>query len=247
MAASQTVSEMTSSRREDRDEAAVAGLRSYARMAGIGLLVALASIIAVYAGSGAIAGTRPDNATDAAAVSAFYNHSQLAFFFWQAVISAMGIAFFALAFGRYLHGFAHRPVVRQLADFGVALALIETPVVVVEFGVQISLVRLAGLGDPSLLGVFMAWNWIDNGTMLILEPAWLAFLSLAAWMSGALPRWLAGYGGLVSLLLVVLAVPGLMLNYPLGIALGAYGPFMVWFLVTGIYLARGGRAPVAES
>jgi hypothetical protein len=38
-----------------------------------------------------------------------------------------------------------------------------------------------------------------------------------------------------------------MLHYPLGAALGAYGPFMVWFPVTGIYLARGGRAPVAES
>ena len=231
----------------ERETSSAAGVSAYARMAGFGLLFALASIVVLYGGSGALAGTRPDNATDASSVAAFYNHPALAFLFWQAVLSVIGIAFFALAFRRYLNGFAARPLSRQLADLGVALALIEVPVAVVEFGLQLSLVRLAGLGDASLLGVFMAWDWIDNGTMPWLEFAWLGALSLAAWTCGALPRWLAGYGLVVSVLLLVMAVPGLLLQYPIGVALGAYVPWMIWFLVTGIYLARGGRAPATSA
>jgi hypothetical protein len=220
---------------------AAAELRSYARMAGVALLVALASIVVLYGGSGAIAGTRPDNATTAAAVRAFYDHPALAWLFWQAMVNVVGLAFFALAFRRYLAGFATRPLARQLVDVGAALVLVEVSVAVVEFGLQLSLVRLAGLADGSLLGVFMASNWIDNGTMLWLEFAWLGTLSLAAWTSGALPRWLAGLGLIVALLLLVVAVPGLMLGYPVGASFAAYGPFMAWFLITGIYLTRGGR------
>lgn len=226
---------------------AVGSVAAYARMAGAGLLVALASIVVLYGGSGAIAGTRPDHAVDAVTVSAFYNHPALTILFFQATISVVAIAFFAIAFRRYLSGFADRPLTRQLADFGVALVLIEIPVLVVQFGMQLGLVRLAGLGDPSLLGVFMAWDWIDNGPMVTLEFLWLGALSLAAWKSGALPRWLAGYGLLVSVLLLLLAVPALVLGYPDGINLAAYGPWMVWFLVTGIYLLRGGKTPVAGS
>lgn len=210
-------------------------------MAGFALLFALASIITLYGGSGAIAGTRPDNATDASTVIAFYDHPALAILFWQAVLGVMGIAFFALAFRRYLGAFTASPFSRQLADFGVALALIEVPVAFVEFGMQLSLVRLAGLRDVSILGVFMMWDWIDNGTMLWLEFAWVGALSLAAWTANALPRWLAGYGLVVSLLLLVLAVPGLLLGYPVGVALAAYVPWVIWFVVTGIYLARGGK------
>jgi hypothetical protein len=224
----------------DRTEAANE-VRSYARMAGAALLVALASIVVLYGGSGAIAGTRPDNATTGAGVSAFYNHPELAWLFWQTVISVVGLAFFALAFRRYLAAFATRPLAHQLVDLGAALVLVEISVAVVQLGLQLSLVRLAGLADTSLLGVFMAWTWIDNGTMLWVEFAWLGTLSLAAWMTGALPRWLAGFGLVVALLLLVFAVPGLMFGYPVGVSFVAYGPFMAWFLITGIYLVRGGR------
>jgi hypothetical protein len=220
---------------------AAAALRSHAKMAGVALLVALASIGILYGGSAAIAGTRPDNATTANAVSAFYDHPGLAWLFWQTVISIVGLAFFALAFRRYLAGFATRPLVSQLVDLGAVLVLVDTSAAVVHFGLQLSLVRLAGLGDASLLGVFMAWNWIDNGTAPWLEFAWLGSLSLAAWLSGGLPRWLAGFGLVVALLLLVFAVPSLMFGYPLGVSFAAYGPFMAWFLITGIYLVRGGR------
>ena len=37
---------------------------------------------------------------------------------------------------------------------------------------------------------------------------------------------------------------GLLLGYPVGISFGAYGPWMIWFLVTGVYLVRGGRTKV---
>jgi len=174
-------------------------------------------------------------------VSALYDHPGLAWLFWQTAISVVGLAFFALAFRRYLATFVTRPLLRQLVDLGTVLVLMEVTVAVVQFGMQLSLVRLAGLADASLLGVFMAWNWIDNGTMLWLEVGWLGSLSLGAWMSGALPRWLAGLGLVVALMLLVFAVPGLMFGYPNGVSFVAYGPFMAWFLVTGIYLVRGGR------
>jgi hypothetical protein len=216
-------------------------LRTDARFAGIGLLVTVASLVILYGGSGAIAGTRPDTTTSPDEVRAFFGHGQLTFLLWQAVASGAGICFFALAYRRYLAAFATRPLVRQLADFGVALALIEVPVVFVEFGMQLGIVRLAELGDASILGVFMAWTWIDNGTMLWLEFGWLAALSIAAWSSGALPRPLAAFGLVVAVLLLLVAVPALILEYPLGLSLVAYGPFILWFLVTGVYLVRGGR------
>ncbi|MBI2777348.1 MAG: hypothetical protein HYX57_08855 [Chloroflexi bacterium] len=215
----------------------------YARFAGAGLLVALASLVVLYGGSGAIAGTRPDTATDATVVSAYFGRGELTFLLWQGIVSAAGIAFFALAYRRYLSGFATTPLARQLADFGIALALFEIPIVIVAFGIELAVVKLAQVGDPSLLGVFTAWTWVDNGMMLWLEFGWVGVLSLVAWQSGALPRWLAGYGLIVAILLLVLAVPGLVFGYPLGLNLVAYGPFMIWFLLMGIYLVRGGRAP----
>jgi len=221
-------------------------IRAHARFAGVGLLVTAVSLVVLYGGSGAIAGTRPDTATSPGDVEAFFGHGQLTFLLWQAVASGFGIAFFALAYRRYLGAFTVRPLDRQLAEFGAVLALIEVPVVFVEFGIQLGIVRLAELGDASLLGVFTAWTWIDNGTMLWLEFGWLAALSIAAWRSAALPRPLAGYGLVVAALLLVFAVPGLVLGYPLGVSLVAYGPFILWFLVMGIYLFRGGRmAPEA--
>jgi hypothetical protein len=216
--------------------------RGYARTAGIALLVGLASIVVLYAGSGAVAGTRPDSATDLATVAGFYGHQELAVFFLQAVISVFGIVVFALAFRRYLASFAGPANLRLLADVGAALVLVEAPALFVVFGLELGLVRLVGLGDKTaVLGVFMAFDWIDNGTILWLEVGWLGALSLAALLTGALPRWLAGYGLVVSLLIFVFAAPGLFLGFPVGTALLAYGPWMLWMLITGVYLARGGR------
>lgn len=225
------------------DEAAGAVERhGYARIAGVALLVGLASIIVLYAGSGAIAGTRPDDATELATVAGFYGHQELTGFFMQAVISVFGIVVFALAFRRYLASFAGSANLRLLADVGTALVLVEAPILFVVFGVELALVRLAALGDQTaVLGLFMAFDWIDNGTMLWLEVGWLGVLAFAALRTGALPRWLAGYGLVVSLLIFVFAAPGLLLGFPVGIALVAYGPWMLWMLITGVYLTRGGR------
>src|SRR5947208_9422521 len=84
------------------DARAAAASAPYARFAGVGLLIALASLVVLYGGSGAIAGTRPDTATRATEVSAFFGHGELTFFLWQGIFSADGIAFFALAYRRYL-------------------------------------------------------------------------------------------------------------------------------------------------
>jgi hypothetical protein len=215
-----------------------------ARLAGAGLLVSIASIAVLYAGSGIVAGTRPDHAGDAAEVAAFYSQGGLMVLFFQATISVLALVFFATAFRRYAAPFATTPVRRQLLDFGVVLAIVEASVLMVEFGLQLSLVTLARAGDPALFGVYQAWDWIDNGTMLMLEIGWLVVLSVAGWSSGALPRWLAGYGIVVAVLMVAFALPSLPLGYPDGLTLVAYGPFILWFVVAGAYLWRGGASPV---
>jgi hypothetical protein len=244
MAVSQTPAIGISARTAEQPRAA-ASSEVDARMAGWGLLAAIASIVVLYGGSSAIAGTRPDHASSAAAVAAFYGHAGLTGLFLQAAIGVLALVFFALAFRRYALRFVPGAVDQQLLDLGTALVLIEAPVLVVEFGMQLSLVRLAGLGDPGLLGVFMAWTWIDNGVMLLLEVGWLGVLSLAAWRSGALPRWLAGFGLLFAALISIVAAPSLPLNYPDGLTMIAYGPFIAWFIAAGIYLVRGGRRALA--
>lgn len=217
--------------------------RRYGRIAGVGLLLALASIVILYGGSSAVAGMRPDNAIDAATVATFYGHQALAILFTQAVFSVFGIVIFALAFRRYLNGFVSSSGIGLLVDVGTALVLVEAPVLFVAYGLELALVRLAALGEKTtLLGVFMAWDWIDNGTLLWLEFGWMAAFSLAAWLTRGLPRWLAAFGLSVAVLVLVFAAPGLLLGYPVGTALVGYGPWMIWMLITGTYLARGGRA-----
>lgn len=217
-----------------------------ARLAGIGLLVALASIIVLYGGSGAVAGTRPDTAEDVASIRAFFGQPGVGIFFAQGIISALGLAFFAIAFRRYLQGLATSALGVHVIDFGTVIVLLEIPVLVVVWGLQLALVRLSSLGDPSLVGVFLAWDWIDNGTMLWLEAVWMGGLSLGAWMTRGLPRPLAGLGLVVALLIAVLAAPALALRYPLGVSFVAYVPFMAWMLLSGLYLVRGGVRGVVE-
>lgn len=213
---------------------------SDARFAGLGLLVTVASIILLYGGSGAVVGTRPDHAADAATVATFYDNGALVLLLFQATISVVGLVFFAIAYRRYALPSASTPAMRQLLDFGVTLAILEAPVLLVEFGLQLSLVRLASLGDPALLGVYQAWDWIDNGTMLVFELAWVGVLSIGAWRTRVLPRWLAGLGIAVALTMALAALPSLPLNYPDGITMVAYAPFIAWFVAAGAYLWRGG-------
>src|SRR5262245_50714094 len=242
MAVSQTVAPAGTGIVSSGDRADVS---ADARMAGGGLLLAIASVILLYAGSGVIAGTRPGHAVDGATVASFYDHTGLTLLFFQAAIGVLGLVFFAIAFRRYALAFATTPGLRQLLEFGVVLVLLEAPVLIVELGLQLSLVQLARVADPSLFGVFQAWDWLDNGTMLVLEIGWLIVISAAAWASGSLPRWIAGFGLLVGLLMSLLALPSLPLAYPDGVTLVAYGPFILWFIVTGTYLARGGTTPQA--
>ena len=115
---------------------------SDARFAGLGLLVTVASIILLYGGSGAVVGTRPDHAADAATVATFYDNGALVLLLFQATISVVGLVFFAIAYRRYALPSVSTPAMRQLLDFGVTLAILEAPVLLVEFGLQLSLVRL---------------------------------------------------------------------------------------------------------
>ena len=223
-------------------ESGVERAASDARIAGIALLVTLLSIVVLYGGSSAVAGTRPDDAVDTSSVSAFFGHDALRPFLLQALISVFGSVTFALAFRRYASAWSRTAQADAVVDLGAALVLIEAPVLVVALGLELALVQLVSLGDrTAILPVFMAWDWIDNGTMLWLEFGWMALIGLAGWMTGALPRWLAGLGIAVALLIALFAAPALPLRYPLGTSLVAYGPFMVWMLTAGVYLARGGR------
>lgn len=189
-----------------------ADVRTDARLAGAGLLVALGSIVVLYGGSAAVAGTRPDNAATASAVIEFFAHPTLAIVFSQAVFSVFGLTFFAFAFRPYLRARAASAVTERIVDFGTGVLIIEMAVFIVVLGLQLALVRLSVLGDPSVFGVFLAWNWIDNGIMLWLEVAWVAALSFGALRSGGLPRWLAVLGLIIAALLATLAAPALLLG-----------------------------------
>jgi len=195
MLASQSAVALTGSR-----VATEADVRTDARLAGAGLLVALGSIVVLYGGSSVVAGTRPDNAAIASAVIEFFAHPTLAIVFSQAVFSVFGLTFFALAFRRYLRARTPSAVTAQIIDFGTGVLVSET-----------------------------------------------AVLSFGALRSGGLPRWLAVLGLIIAALLATLAAPALLLGYRLGINLGAYAPFMVWMLLTGVYLARGGARPTPSS
>jgi hypothetical protein len=218
---------------------------TYARLAGIVLLLTVLSILVLHVGPGFVAGQRVTGTSDAAAIAAFYAHpSSLLPFWWQGGLSVLGIILFAVLFRRYILTFSPSPATGALADFATGVAVAATPLYLLDAGLQSAMVQLVSAGEagrPALLGVFAAWDWIYNSFTYFFEVGYMAAWAVVAWRTSALPRWIAVVGG-VTALGHLFNSQVLMSHLSDDLTLIPTAFFFLWFIGAGVYLARGGRA-----
>ena len=220
----------------------------YARAAGAALLVAVVSVAVTHIGPGAIAGTRATGTSDVGAIAAFYSHRAMLPFWWQGGISLIGIVLFAACFRRYLLTFSPSPVVTGVIDFAALFTVAAAPLYALSAGMESAMVQLAAAGEsarPALLGVFAAWDWTYNSFTYFFEAGYMAGWAIAAWRLGALPRWIAVVAGLTALGHLFNSQV-LMSRLSDNLTLIPTALFVLWFVSTGVYLVRGGRAAQAD-
>ncbi len=226
-------------------EAAIATIEraTSARWAGWALLASVVFVMLVHLGGQVVAGQRVSGTSDISAIAAYYAHRGLLPVYWLGSFFVLPFGIFVVAFRRYLRAHSSSTGPQVLADAGTALALAVIPAALLVWvapqAAMVQMVKADPSGSPALLGLFAAWDWAYNSFSYLLELGWVGVFSLAAWQVRALPRPLAAYGVLVA---IVLGSFSLVL--PLGLSdqvtLPGSALFAVWFLVTGIYLARGG-------
>ena len=199
----------------------------------------------VHLGGQVVAGQRVSGTSDISAIAAYYAHRGLLPLYWLVGFFVLPFGTFVVAFRRYLRAHSSSTGAQVLADAGTALALAVIPAALVVWlapqAAMVQMVKADPGGSPALLGLFAFWDWAYNSLSYWLEFGWVGAFSLAAWQARALPRALAAYGVLVA---IVLGSYSLVL--PLGLSDQITLPgsllFAIWFVVTGIYLARGGTS-----
>ncbi len=210
----------------------------WAIWAGWSLLGVLVSLLIVHGGAQAVAGPRLSGKVDPQAVTSFYDHSQLVPIFWQHGLGLTLFAVFLVSFRRHLLGFRLSQRDRLLTDAGTVIGLAVVPLGLVEVGLQMALVSLAGSGaTDGLLSTFAAWDWVYNSMFYWLEVGWVGCLNLVALRTGALPRRTALLG-LVVALLHVFHSSVLMLGLADAYTLPGTALFVLWFAAAGIHLVR---------
>src|SRR6266542_2325929 len=217
---------------------------TYARMAGIALLITVLSVLVLHAGPGFIAGQRVTGTSDVAAIVAFYSHPSMLPFWWQGGLSVVGIFLFSVLFRRYVLTFSPSPAVAATTDFAAALMVAAAPLYVLAAGLESAMVQLVSAGEAgrvSLLGVFAAWDWVYNGFAYFFEAGYMAGWAIVAWRTGALPRWIAVVAGIAAVGHLFNSQV-LMSHLSDDLTLVPTAFFFIWFVGTGIYLVRGGRA-----
>ena len=218
---------------------------TFARTAGIALLISVVSVVTVHMGPGLIAGgKRVTGTSNVNEIVAFYSHPSMLPYWWQGGISLLGILLFAVLFRRYLLTFPLTPLNAAIVDFATVAAVAAVPLYALSAGLESAMVQLVAageLGRGSLLGLFSAWDWIYNSFTYFFEAGYMAGWAFVAWRSGALPRWLAAVSG-VTAVGHLFNSQVLMSHLSDDLTLIPTALFFLWFVGTGIYLVRGGAA-----
>ncbi|GAC1618854.1 MAG: hypothetical protein NVS9B1_27690 [Candidatus Dormibacteraceae bacterium] len=218
---------------------------TYARAAGVTLLIAVASVAVTHIGPSVIGGPRVTGTSDGKTIAAFYSHASMLPFWWQGGISVIAIVLFAALFRRYLITFSPPPMVAALIDGAAFVTVAACPLYALAVGLESAMVQLAAAGDAgrsALLGVFAAWDWTYNSFAYFFEAGYMAGWAIVAWRLNALPRWIAALGAITAV--------GHLFNSQVllshlsdNLTLIPTATFLLWFVSTGIFLARGGRRP----
>jgi hypothetical protein len=213
-------------------------------MAGIVLLISVLSVLVLHLGPGFIGGRRATGTSDLATITSFYSHHAMLPYWWQGGISVLGLILFAVLFRRYVLTFSPSPLIAATADFALAVTVAAAPLYLLDAGLQSAMVQLVSAGEAdrvAVLGVFAAWDWVYNSFAYFFEVGYMAAWAIVAWRSRALPVWIAAIGGVTALgHLFNSQVLMSGLNDDLTLIPTAF--FFLWFVSTGIYLVRGGRA-----
>ena len=217
---------------------------TYAKGAGLALLVSVISILVTQLGPTIIAGgSRASGTSDIDRIAAFYSDPAMLPFWWQGGISLIGILAFAVLFRRYLRTFRLSPMTGALVDLAVMTTVAVVPLYTLSVGLQAAMVQLVAAGDAgrgALLGVFASWDWVYNGFAYFFEAAYMAVWAIVAWRVDALPRWVVIVGA-VTAVGHVFNSQVLLTRLPDELTLIPTVLFFAWLVGAGVFLVRGGR------
>jgi hypothetical protein len=223
--------------------------RTYARGAGIAVLVSVLSVLILHLGPGLIAGgARATGTSNLANIAAYYSHPSMLPYWWQGGISLIGLILFAVLFRRYLLTFSLSPLTSGLVDLATAATVAVTPLYAMSAGMESAMVQLVSAGEAgrgALLGVFSSWDWIYNSFAYFFEAGYMGAWAIVGWRSGALPRWIAVVGGATAVGHVFNSQV-LMSHLSDNLTLLPTAFFFIWLVSAGIYLVRGGN-PVIDA
>ncbi len=218
---------------------------TYAKGAGLALLVSVISVLVTQLGPTIIAGgSRVSGTSDIERIVAFYGHPAMLPFWWQGGISLIGILAFAVLFRRYLQTFPMSPATGALVDLGVMTSVAAVPLYALSVGLQSAMVQLVAAGDAgrdAVFGVFAAWDWAYNSFAYFFEAGYMAAWAIVAWRLDALPRWVVVVGA-VTAVGHVFNSQVLLTRLPDELTLVPTVLFLAWFVGAGVFLVRGGRA-----
>lgn len=207
--------------------------RSIARAGAWAGVIALVGIFGYHLALIAIAGQRVSGTTDQVAISAYYQHQEIALLSVEQFVVVILVLIFAVAIREAI---STAPWTRFLGTVGLLAVVAELAVIVTEVAAQAALVATVR-ANGDVVGLFRFWDALYNSGAYALEATWVAAFGLAMRSVTPFPRWLSGFSVLTSALLA-LNVAAIWVGIPDVATLPSALLLGIWFAAASLGLAR---------
>lgn len=173
--------------------------RSIARAGALAGVVALVGIFGYHLALMAIAGQRVSGTTDAASITAYYDHPGIALLSVEQFLVIIPMTVFVVALCQIV---STTPWTRFLATIALVAVTAELAVLITEVALQAALVTTARSGGD-VVGLFRFWDVLYNSGAYALEATWVAAFGLAMRRVAAFPRWFSRFSFVTAALLAI--------------------------------------------
>lgn len=186
----------------------------------------------------AVAGQRVSGTMDQVAISAYYQHQEIALLSVEQFVVVIPVLIFAVAIREAI---STAPWTRFLGTIGLLAVAAELAVIMTEVAAQAALVTTARAGGD-VMGLFRFWDALYNSGAYALEATWVAAFGLAMRSVAAFPRWLPQFSVLTSALLA-LNIAAIWIGIPDAATLPSALFLGIWFAAASFGLARLAAGP----
>ena len=207
--------------------------RSIARVGAWAGVLALIGIFGGHLGLMAVAGQRVSGTSDAAAISAYYQHPAIAALSVEQFATLIPMIVFVVALRTLLAG---TPWTRFLANIALVAVTVEVAAIMSEIALQAALVTTARTGADTA-GLFRLWDVLYNSGAYALEATWVFAFGLATRGVAGFPGWLPRFS-LVTAALLAVNVTAIWVGVPDVATLPSALFLAIWFGASSYGLAR---------